>query len=143
MAANIDNKVLELLEKYNQGLSIDNIAKVLEISRTTAARHLDVLVTAGKLKRRDVGNTKLHYLPKHFKEIKFSIIFLLSGFFVFNFFTTDGIAIPNFNYIFQEVFIQALQVMLLVGILSFVGIFSVYKVINVNFPKLNFWRTLK
>ncbi len=129
MAAVIKIKILDLLEKYNQGLSIDDVARFLKISRTTAAKYLEVLVETDKIKRREVGNTKLHYPPQHFKEIKFSIIFLLAGFFVFQMFAADGIAMFDFNLIFQEIFVQALQTMLFVTISVFVGVFSICRIV--------------
>jgi len=77
-----EKAVLKILEYHTEGLTIGQIAKILKVTRTTAARDLDALVAASKIKRREIGKVKLHYLPKHLtiKQIiaSLSIFFLLS-----------------------------------------------------------------
>ena len=55
------DKVTILLKKNTDGLTIVDIAKMLKISRNTAAVALAGLVGAGKVRVRPVGVAKLHY----------------------------------------------------------------------------------
>lgn len=57
---NID-KVVNLLKKNTDGLTVVEIARILGISRNTVAVVLAGLVGAGKVRVRPVGVAKLHY----------------------------------------------------------------------------------
>src|SRR3989338_1660415 len=87
-----ENKILSLLEKYRQGLTIGEVANALKITRATASKDLAMLIVAGKIKERTTSKSRLHYLPKYFKEIKFALIFLLAGFFIFQWTAKDATA---------------------------------------------------
>ncbi len=54
--------IIELLKKKTDGLTIVEIAKELKISRNTAAVALAELKGADKIRVRQVGMAKLHYL---------------------------------------------------------------------------------
>ena len=56
--------VEELLAKNRDGLTITDIASILKISRNTVAVALAELRGADKIRLRDVGMAKLHYLKE-------------------------------------------------------------------------------
>lgn len=56
--------VEELLRKNTDGLTVTEIAASLKISRNTVAVALAELKGAGRLRIREVGMAKLHYLEK-------------------------------------------------------------------------------
>jgi len=56
--------VEELLAKNRDGLTITEIASILKISRNTVAVALAELRGADKIRLRDVGMAKLHYLKE-------------------------------------------------------------------------------
>jgi len=60
--------ILSLLGAHVYGLTIEDVSKLLAISRITTAKYLAVLEALGKVSVREVGKAKLHYLPKHYKE---------------------------------------------------------------------------
>ena len=57
---NVD-KVISILKKNTDGLTILDIAKLVGISRNTVAVVLAGLIGAGKVRFRPVGVAKLHY----------------------------------------------------------------------------------
>lgn len=56
------NLVLNLLKKHKEGLTVTEISKLLNISRNTTAISLARLDGAKKIKIRNVGMAKLHFL---------------------------------------------------------------------------------
>ena len=63
---NIKERIIGLLEERNYGLTIEEISKFLEISRSTASKYLAVLEAEKKLVVRDIGKAKLHYLSSDY-----------------------------------------------------------------------------
>jgi predicted ArsR family transcriptional regulator len=57
-------RVVELLRKNTDGLTITDIAAHLKISRNTVAVALAELRGEGRLRVRQVGMAKLHYLQR-------------------------------------------------------------------------------
>ncbi len=57
---NVD-KVVSILKKNTDGLTVVDIARLLKISRNTVAVVLAGLIGAGKVRFRPVGVAKLHY----------------------------------------------------------------------------------
>jgi len=57
-------RVIKLLKKNNDGLTVVEIARELEISRNTASVTLAELKGEGAIRIRPVGIAKLHYLNK-------------------------------------------------------------------------------
>jgi len=57
-------KILELLRKNTDGLTIIEIARALKLSRNTVPVVLAELKGANKIRVRPVGKAKLHYLKK-------------------------------------------------------------------------------
>ncbi len=66
----LKEKIAAILFRYRYGLSIDEIARMIGVSRITASKYLAVMEAGGVLVVREIGNTKLHYLPEYFKETK-------------------------------------------------------------------------
>lgn len=62
--------ILSLLTRHTHGLSIDDVARFLEISRVTASKYLAVMAAESKIVIRSVGNTKLHYLTKDYTQTR-------------------------------------------------------------------------
>ena len=58
-------QIQRLLLKDSRGLTIQEIADLLKISRITARMALIHMEGAGKLDVRTVGNCRMHYLKKH------------------------------------------------------------------------------
>jgi len=56
-------EILKLLKKNTYGLSIENVAEMLNVNRTTAAKYLFALEAQKSIDVRNVGKAKLHY-PK-------------------------------------------------------------------------------
>ena len=58
------NKILVLLRKNTDGLTIQEIARALKLSRNTVPVILTELKGANKIRVRPVGKAKLHYIKK-------------------------------------------------------------------------------
>lgn len=56
--------VENLLRKNTDGLTVTEIAQILKISRNTVAVALAELKGEGRMRVREVGMAKLHYLEK-------------------------------------------------------------------------------
>lgn len=57
-----EKKIVTLLYRHPEGLTIGQIAKMIGVSRITAKAELIPLVTLNKIRVRNVGSAKLHYL---------------------------------------------------------------------------------
>lgn len=55
-------RIVNLLKKNTDGLTVVDIARLLKISRNTASIALARLYGEGKIRIRPVGMAKLHYL---------------------------------------------------------------------------------
>ncbi len=68
------DRIREILNKDNRGLTIQELADKVKVSRITASIALANLTGAGELDVRVIGNCKLHYVrnsvPKHPKNPK-------------------------------------------------------------------------
>lgn len=58
------DKVIVLLKKHPQGLTIMEIAELLDVSRITIAKYVYGLAAEGMIRQRQVGPAKLCYLEK-------------------------------------------------------------------------------
>ncbi|UCC91729.1 MAG: hypothetical protein JSV39_00435, partial [Candidatus Aenigmatarchaeota archaeon] len=56
-------KIIRLLSKHDYGLTIEDVARPLEINRMTASKYLAILEATRQIAVREVGKAKLHY-PK-------------------------------------------------------------------------------
>ena len=63
-------RILSLLEKHNYGLTIEDVATLLKINRTTASKYLFALSLKGSVVARTVGKAKLHYLKGNYREAR-------------------------------------------------------------------------
>lgn len=61
---NIREKIIALLKKHPEGLTIMEISEQLDISRVTIAKYVYGLTAAGNIRQRQVGPAKLCYLVK-------------------------------------------------------------------------------
>ncbi len=59
---NTEKKIVRILKKNKQGLSISELAKKLKIHRHTVSRYIMELKGSGVVSVRKVGPTKLCYL---------------------------------------------------------------------------------
>lgn len=62
MKNDLIKELLNLLAKRTYGLSIEEIAQSLNINRGTASKYLAILLATNKIKVREIGKVKLHYL---------------------------------------------------------------------------------
>lgn len=61
MSINIhEEQIYSLLLEHRSGLTIEDVSRLLQISRTTAARYLESLYHAGKAERRALGPAKVY-----------------------------------------------------------------------------------
>lgn len=70
MTSTKKRQVEELLKKNTDGLIVTEIASLLNISRNTVAVALAELKGEGKIRIREVGMAKLHYLQSNEKKKK-------------------------------------------------------------------------
>jgi len=75
---NIEQKILEYLRKTPYGLTIEEIRKLLGISRNTASKYLHILEAKGEVKARNIGKAKLFKVAKtHTKSALYKAVKLL------------------------------------------------------------------
>jgi DNA-binding IclR family transcriptional regulator len=60
----LKDKILKLLEKHEEGLTITDVSKLLDIHYTTSSKYLAVLEAEGKVVHRMIGMAKLFKLRK-------------------------------------------------------------------------------
>ena len=63
----VRDKILILLKKHPQGLTIMEIAELLDVSRITIAKYVYGLVIEGLITQRQIGPAKLCYLKGKIK----------------------------------------------------------------------------
>jgi predicted ArsR family transcriptional regulator len=61
-------KIIKILAKHSEGLSITEIAKILGVHRHTITKYIYQLIGAGVVYQRKVGPAKLFYLSKKVKK---------------------------------------------------------------------------
>ena len=62
--ASTRDKIIVLLKKHPEGLTIMEIAELLDVSRITIAKYVYGLTVEGMVRQRQVGPAKLNYLEK-------------------------------------------------------------------------------
>jgi predicted transcriptional regulator len=60
----IRDKILKILRKHQEGLTITDVSKVSHIHYTTASKYLAVLEAEGRIIHRDIGMAKLFLFKK-------------------------------------------------------------------------------
>jgi len=58
----IKNRILKLLQKQKEGLTITDISKILQVHYSTSSKYLAVLEAERKVVHRDIGMAKLFKL---------------------------------------------------------------------------------
>jgi len=59
-AGTYEEQVYSLLSQHREGLTIEEVSRLLEVTRTTAARYLESLYHAGRAERRSLGPAKIY-----------------------------------------------------------------------------------
>ena len=65
--SSVRDKILVLLKKHPQGLTILEISELLGVSRITIAKYVYGLTVEGLIKQRQIGPAKLCYLKGRIK----------------------------------------------------------------------------
>jgi DNA-binding Lrp family transcriptional regulator len=66
----IEERILRLLERHPEGLSIGEIAQRVGIHRTNLSKYLYRLAGAGRIVERKLGKAKLYYPKGVIKRVK-------------------------------------------------------------------------
>ena len=64
----IKDRILKLLQKQKEGLTITDITRLLQIHYSTSSKYLAVLEAEGKIVRRDIGMAKLFRLSDDYES---------------------------------------------------------------------------
>ena len=65
------NQIIEILKKHPEGLTLQKIAQLTNMSRLTATKYVHELIGSGVIYQRKVGVAKLCYLKeKYIKLVK-------------------------------------------------------------------------
>jgi DNA-binding Lrp family transcriptional regulator len=60
----VENRIIAILKKHSQGLTILDISKKIGMSRHAITNYIYLLLGKGKIRIREVGTAKLCYLAK-------------------------------------------------------------------------------
>ncbi|MBI2675224.1 MAG: HTH domain-containing protein [Candidatus Aenigmarchaeota archaeon] len=61
-------RILEALNTFKYGLTLDELSDRLKLSRATVSKYIAVLKAENSIVIRKIGNAKLAYIPKHYEE---------------------------------------------------------------------------
>jgi len=61
--------IIETLKKHPEGLTLQKIANLTDMSRLTATKYVHELIGEGKIYQRSVGMAKLCYLKERFVQL--------------------------------------------------------------------------
>lgn len=61
--------IIDILKKHPEGLTLQKIANLSEMSRLTATKYIHELIGEGKIHQRTVGMAKLCYLKERFVQL--------------------------------------------------------------------------
>jgi len=64
MENDIEEKILKLLSQHPEGITINDISRVLNIHRNTASKYVYGLLKSDNLERRQIGMAYLYYIKK-------------------------------------------------------------------------------
>ena len=62
--------ILQTLEKHKEGLTISDLARLLDTHRQTVTKYVLVLEALGRIHRRRIGAVTLHYLKKDWERLR-------------------------------------------------------------------------
>ena len=63
------DKIFEILKKHPEGLTLQRISKITNMSRITATKYVHELIGEGRVYQRQVGVAKLCYVKERFLNI--------------------------------------------------------------------------
>lgn len=66
----VRKRILECLKEHPEGLTIQNLSRILGMHRQTAAKYVLVLEATGEIVVRRIGAISLCYLKETFIELK-------------------------------------------------------------------------
>jgi DNA-binding transcriptional ArsR family regulator len=66
----IKDKIVEILEKHPEGLTIQQLSEIIGAHRQTITKYVLWLEGAGIVFRRRIGSVTLQYLKKQFEKLK-------------------------------------------------------------------------
>ena len=61
--------IIEVLKKHPEGLTLQKLSTLTEMSRLTATKYIHELMGEGKIYQREVGMAKLCYLKERFAQL--------------------------------------------------------------------------
>lgn len=61
--------IIETLKKHPEGLTLQKISDLTDMSRLTATKYVHELIGEGKIYQRSVGMAKLCYLKERFAQL--------------------------------------------------------------------------
>lgn len=64
----VKKKIVETVENHPEGLTIQDLAKILRVHRQTITKYILFLEGAGIIYRRRIGSATLHYLKKQYDK---------------------------------------------------------------------------
>jgi predicted transcriptional regulator len=65
---NLKKKIIEILKYHPEGLTIQDLSKILKVHRQTVTKYVLVLEATGMIYRRRIGAVTLHYLKEKFVQ---------------------------------------------------------------------------
>ena len=65
-----EKRIIALLKEYPQGLTVEDIAKKMDVNRISIGKILNNLVLKSEIVVRKIGKIKLHYHKNHIKNFK-------------------------------------------------------------------------
>lgn len=66
----IKQRILQTLEKHKEGLTVSELARLLDSHRQTVTKYILVLEAIDKIHRRRIGAVTLHYLKKDWERLR-------------------------------------------------------------------------
>lgn len=64
----LKKRITETIKNHPEGLTIRDLAEILQAHRQTITKYILFLEGAGTIYRRRVGSATLHYLKKHYEQ---------------------------------------------------------------------------
>ena len=66
----LKNKILDILEEHLEGLTIQDLSKIIKVHRQTITKYILALEALGMIYRRRIGAVTLHYLKENWERLK-------------------------------------------------------------------------
>jgi len=65
----LKKKIVETVKNHPEGLTIQDLARILKVHRQTITKYILFLEGAGTIHRRRIGSATLHYLRKQYEGL--------------------------------------------------------------------------